>query len=193
MSHRKSEEADVFVQQADQASKTPRSPSLALQAQIDSGSGLSHEEKAKALVTLGRATTMAEAREKLEKEQKATERRLACAKKKAADEQIRLSSMEHRSQRRFTRSMAQVSASQEQRKKAIASQLDTWKKSADRVDQKFSEQEAEFHRTKAELQYKEIAKEEHISAEADAAMEKHRERFDAVQKNLEYRQSLVAR
>ena len=100
--------------------------------------------------------------------------------------------MEHRSQRRFTRSLAKVAADTEQRKQATAAQLETWKKAHEQVETKFADQEEEFRRTKSLLEHKEIAKEEHIEADRELVAEKRREKFDAVTKNLEYRQQVVA-
>ena len=205
MSLRKTEEQDELLEQQErrQRALSPRSPRSL--ASLEAPPTLSREEKAKALVKLGSpsvtrlsrpgrvcATTIDEAHEKLLKEEKATQRRLDAARKKAHDEQLRLEGMEHRSHRRFTRSMAKVAADTEQRKQATAAQLETWKKAHEQVETKFADQEEEFRRTKSLLEHKEIAKEEHIEADRELVAEKRREKFDAVTKNLEYRQQVVA-
>lgn len=174
-------------------------------AMLEMGPNLSREEKAEALVKLKShsvcraskpgqvsTTTIEEALERLDREELATQRRLDAARRMAQDEQRRLESMEHRSLRRATRSMAMIQAEVDQRKQAVAAQLETWRKGHEHVEMKFVEQEEQFRKTKSELEYKGIAKEQHIEADREAAAVKRREKFDAVAKNLEYRQQVVA-
>ena len=166
---------------------------------------LSREEKAQALVKLKShsvtraskpgqvpTTEIDEARERLDKEEKATQRRLDALKRMAQDEQRRLASMEERSQRRFTRSVAMVESEAEQRKQATAAQLATWKKGHEHVEQKIAEQKEQFQKTKTRLEFKEVAREQHMEADREAAAEKRREKFDAFAKNIEHRQQVAA-
>jgi hypothetical protein len=172
---------------------------------LELGPTLSREEKAQALVKLkshsvtraskpGQVSTteIDEARERLDKADKATQRRLDALKRMAEDEQRRLASMEERSQRRFARSVAMIESEAEQRKQAVAAQLATWKKGHEHVEQKVAEREEQFRKTKTQLEFKEVAREQHIEADREAAAEERREKFDAFAKNIEYRQRAVA-